>query len=105
MGWENPEKRKLPIHNVPQHLLKVDTWVYGEVGDLCITDRGCLDEIKKIVWVSPKEPFNGHHEAIYKHSKKRGRDYYLVTVKKGKVFKRWGKTFKYKKETETEEQP
>ena len=88
------EKVKRSIHNVPQDLLNVDTWSFAKVGELCITDNGCLDEVKELIRVQAREPFNAFTRVKYKHSKVTGRDYYLVTVKKGKTFKRWGKTFK-----------
>lgn len=95
LGWNGMHKVKGAIHNIPQDLLLIDTWVGAKVGQMCINDKGRLDIVKKVFTQSSNKLFNAHKRVHYVYSKGVGDDRYLVTVRKGKVFKRWGRTFKY----------
>lgn len=93
LGWSGMQKRLIIIDRLDS-CLRLNNWSDPDVGQLCITENGHLDVLKK-KWLqrSTSPVFKPSMRYSFKHSKVVGHDCYFVNVEKGHEFTFRGKKF------------
>ena len=98
LGWDGMEKRRHTMYNIPKDKVEISDWFHAKKeGELCINNKGEIDQLKKIVMVGGDGMFKRCPNYYFVHDNEVATDAYLVGVKRGQVFRRWNKRFTYSK--------